>query len=145
HSSDGGMKKRKTRVIAMLLGMACCPAAVLAAPLQDDTGSATNPAIDPVGTDYPASARREGRGGIAYVRLSATAGGTIKTCRLARSSGQADLDAAACRVALRQAKIPVLPDDGKLHDYLQPVQWTMVDPPDDTPPDPEEPPALQKD
>ncbi|HWB01934.1 MAG TPA: TonB family protein [Verrucomicrobiales bacterium] len=51
--------------------------------------------------DYPASARRRGAHGIAWVRVQVTASGSVADASLHRSCGHADLDAAAVRTAKR--------------------------------------------
>lgn len=51
--------------------------------------------------DYPASARRRGAHGIAWVRVQVTASGNVADASLHRSCGHPDLDAAAVRTAKR--------------------------------------------
>lgn len=78
--------------------------------------------------EYPARARAEGREGTSYVRLAAAADGTVRECVVTRSSGHQDLDAAACQVAMRRARIPAAPDERKLRYYIQPIEWKLERP-----------------
>jgi protein TonB len=50
-------------------------------------------------SDYPRSASRSGATGTAVVHLSVGTDGRVAGCRVARSSGSADLDDATCRLA----------------------------------------------
>ncbi|HEX9946834.1 MAG TPA: energy transducer TonB [Allosphingosinicella sp.] len=50
-------------------------------------------------SDYPRSASRSGATGTVVVHLSVGLDGRVSACRLARSSGSADLDEATCRLA----------------------------------------------
>jgi protein TonB len=50
-------------------------------------------------SDYPRSASRSGATGTAVVHLSVGTDGRVAGCRVARSSGSADLDEATCRLA----------------------------------------------
>jgi protein TonB len=47
-------------------------------------------------SDYPAAALREGRSGVVTVELQIGRDGSIEQCRIARSSGSADLDETSC-------------------------------------------------
>lgn len=51
--------------------------------------------------DYPTLARVEGRQGLSVTRIDIGVDGLPKSCTIASSSGHADLDAAACRSAMR--------------------------------------------
>jgi protein TonB len=50
-------------------------------------------------SDYPRAASRAGATGTVLVHLSVGADGRVERCRIARSSGSADLDEATCRLA----------------------------------------------
>ncbi|WP_430826556.1 energy transducer TonB [Brevundimonas diminuta] len=78
--------------------------------------------------EYPAPARAERREGTSYVRLAAAADGSVKDCVVTRSSGHQDLDAAACLVAMRRARIPTAHDEKKLRYYIQPIEWKLERP-----------------
>lgn len=87
--------------------------------------------------DYPSAAARQGRSGGVDIRYLVGADGRVGTCRIVQSSGSADLDATACRLAqarfrfkpARDAngrKVPAWLDDG--------VEWVNHQPPSAPPP-----------
>lgn len=131
--------QRKTAIIAIMLA---APAPVLAQspdtgpPIASPPPLAASPAGRPYLPEYPPRARMEGREGTTYVRLNATAAGAVKECIVTRSSGHDDLDAVACRVAIRRAKIPVEAEDGKPRYYLVPVKWALEQPAEPSSPEP---------
>ncbi len=66
------------------------------------TVAPTNPRLlTQIAPDFPASARRRGAHGVAWVRVQVSAGGSVAAASLHRSSGSEDLDAAAVRTAKR--------------------------------------------
>ena len=67
-----------------------------------------------VSGNYPPLALREGRQGTVRMLVMVKANGTARKCRIRRSSGHADLDAAACRVMLQYGRFtPATDDEGK--------------------------------
>ncbi len=54
--------------------------------------------------DYPASARAARREGTTTVLLTVTRRGLVEECRVARSSGFADLDSATCMALAQRAR-----------------------------------------
>lgn len=64
-------------------------------------------------SDYPAAARRQGQQGIVRIIVSDSPQGRSDGCAVVRSSGSAELDAAACRVARRTRFLPALTADAR--------------------------------
>jgi TonB family protein len=54
--------------------------------------------------EYPLRALREGRQGIVYFTLLVGPDGVPKSCSVTTSSGHADLDNAACHIAMRSTR-----------------------------------------
>ncbi len=57
-----------------------------------------------VRVDYPRAAAKEGRHGSALIAFDVLASGKVANCRVLRSSGSADLDAASCSLVLDRAR-----------------------------------------
>lgn len=76
---------------------------------------------------YPDLARRQGASGVAYVQFVIDKGGHYRQLTLARSSGNAALDAAAMATMRRAAPLPPIPD--RFHtdmlDGLMPIVYRM--------------------
>lgn len=65
-------------------------------------------------SDYPRSASRAGATGTVIVHLSVGPDGRVGGCRVARSSGSADLDEATCRLARQRFRYrPALDPQGR--------------------------------
>ena len=60
---------------------------------------------------YPQAARASGRQGVVHLRFTIDRSGTVLGQQIARSSGAADLDAAAIAMVRRASPVPSLPDD----------------------------------
>jgi protein TonB len=76
--------------------------------------------------DYPRELRGSGKQGIVGIEVSIGASGAITACRVTKSSGSAELDAAACDATLRKAKfLPRLGRDGLPMDstYSRSIRW----------------------
>ncbi len=76
--------------------------------------------------DYPASARREGRGGVVGFRLEIDKSGMVTACDVILSSGHRDLDNATCAVmAMRGSFVPARNARGApaLGAYFGRVDW----------------------
>jgi protein TonB len=58
--------------------------------------------------DYPASARRRGAHGVAWVRVQVSSIGSVADASLYRSCGHSDLDSAAVRTAKRWRFAPAV-------------------------------------
>jgi TonB family protein len=54
--------------------------------------------------DYPPGARRRGEHGVVRFRLLVDEAGRVRGCRIAGSSGSAELDSAACRLVAERAR-----------------------------------------
>lgn len=80
--------------------------------------------------DYPPAALRAGAEGRTVARLAISAQGRVTDCVVTSSSGNADLDAATCRAAVRATWRPALDDDGKpvSSTYTLPVRWALPKP-----------------
>jgi len=77
-------------------------------------------------SDYPAAAIPKRAQGITDYRLSVNAAGGVDKCDIERSSGNAALDAATCRVITRRARFrPALDQAGRpiASTYLGMVHW----------------------
>lgn len=78
---------------------------------------------------YPAAARRANVEGRVSVSVSVGTSGRVTDCRVVASSGNADLDAATCRLAQRNGRFtPALDPSGEAIAStvtLRPVRWTL--------------------
>jgi protein TonB len=76
---------------------------------------------------YPEAARRAGLSGTAEVRVAVAAGGATRSAELSRSSGHAELDAAALEMLSRAALRTPLPDSLRGQDFavLLPVVFEV--------------------
>jgi TonB family protein len=78
--------------------------------------------------DYPSSALRAERQGSVLIVWTIGLDGVVSDCRTAVSSGDADLDAAACRAIVRRARYqPATGNDGKpvLSHFGRMVAWRI--------------------
>lgn len=73
---------------------------------------------------YPSAARRRGEEGVAHVHFSIDAGGNVRSVRLTRSSGFADLDAEVLALVRRASPVPA-PPPGAPQDITAPVQFSI--------------------
>ena len=66
------------------------------------------------GDDYPTDAMSNGAEGRVDAKLDVRADGVVSGCSIARSSGNASLDAKTCAILLERARVsPALDKDGK--------------------------------
>lgn len=72
--------------------------------------------------DYPAIAKREGRGGAVGFRLTVAPDGGVTACQTMSSSGHADLDAATCALLTRRARFEPS-DAGGFHESV--IDWGL--------------------
>jgi TonB family protein len=72
-------------------------------------GAQPNPDVR---VDYPRAAAKEGRHGSALIAFDVTASGKVANCRVLRSSGSSDLDAASCSLILDRARYEPSLDSG---------------------------------
>ena len=78
--------------------------------------------------DYPAGPLREGVEGVTGFRLDIDATGRATNCTVTHSSGNSELDSAACRYLLRRARFSPANDagGGKVADtYSSSVRWQI--------------------
>ena len=82
-------------------------------------------------TDYPPAARRAGIEGSVGVRFTVETNGSVSDCKVTRSSGHAELDAATCRLIERRFRYEPARDAGgrpvpeavsRTFDWLLPVR-----------------------
>lgn len=73
---------------------------------------------------YPASARKRGEEGVAHVRFSIDDAGNVRSVRLARSSGSAELDEEVVALVRRASPVPA-PPPGAPRDITAPVQFNI--------------------
>lgn len=108
--------------LALLAAMIADPAAsTIEVPAKLLSGTITS-------ADYPRPALRRGAEGITRVRLVITPDGRASDCRLAQSSGHADLDAVVCPLATGRMRFsPALDRGGRPvpMDAILPVQWLV--------------------
>lgn len=79
-------------------------------------------------SDYPPAALRENRSGSTGVELAVSRWGTVGDCRVASSSGHADLDAAACDMLVRRMQFwPATDSAGApvAGTHSQTVRWVL--------------------
>ncbi|MBV1918406.1 MAG: energy transducer TonB, partial [Sphingomonadaceae bacterium] len=76
--------------------------------------------------DYPSRALREERAGTSTFRVTINAKGRVESCKIIRSSGHADLDAATCKNVSRRARFRK-PTDGYGSVYTNRVRWVIPD------------------
>lgn len=96
------------------------------------TPSQPRPRNDPGGwvltSDYPPRDIREGNEGTTRVLLSIDAGGDVRDCRIAGSSGHPSLDEAACRNVSRRARFEPArngADEKVAGSYASSVRWVI--------------------
>ncbi len=80
--------------------------------------------------DYPRRALREGAEGVTRVSLSIGTNGRVSDCRVSGSSGNSELDAAACKNVKRRARFrPATDGDGNetTGSYSTSIRWQMPD------------------
>jgi TonB family protein len=85
-----------------------------------------NPASWISAEDYPASARKQGRGGVVSFQLEIDRKGMVTGCDIIQSSGHRDLDMATCAaMALRGEFEPARDAKGKkaLGAYVGSISW----------------------
>lgn len=118
------------------------------APVQSLEGTATPGAIDPAARssviipaspagnpgkwvlpgDYPTAALREERSGTVGFQLEISATGEVIACNISESSGQADLDEAACSALMRRARFnPAQDASGEpvRSSFINRVRWEI--------------------
>jgi protein TonB len=77
---------------------------------------------------YPRKALREGREGTTYLTVTVGTNGRAKNCVVTRSSGSADLDEAACKMVVKNARFqPETDENGKPKEapYSTRVDWRI--------------------
>ena len=118
--------------IALVVGLAASSAQV---------GAGSGPKGSPAacfGPDaYPAAAQRRGAQGRTVARLDLDAAGRVVGCTIVTSSGDPDLDAGTCRIALVRGQFtPAMDSAGQpvASAYTLPVRWVLPDEQDATPP-----------
>ncbi|WP_186728986.1 TonB family protein [Sphingomonas panacisoli] len=72
---------------------------------------------------YPAAAKRAGAQGRASWEVDVDEGGRATACRITASTGNADLDATTCRLALRNGRFKI----GVAGKYRGSANWTLND------------------
>ncbi len=80
--------------------------------------------------DYPSRALREGREGIAFYEVTVGMDGRVISCRIAQTSGHADLDESTCRNVSRRGRFnPALDLSGKLIEgvWAGQTKWEIPD------------------
>lgn len=85
-----------------------------------------NPGNWATSNDYPSRALREDRAGTASFQVTIDARGRVASCRITRSSGHADLDAATCKNVTRRARFRK-PSEGYGKTYSNRVRWVIPD------------------
>lgn len=135
HSRATGGKRRL--IWAMLGGaMLLISAAVLMTALAGQVDPARLAAPEPVMpipslfavSDYPADALAKRAQGITDYRLRVGANGRVDKCDIERSSGNAALDAATCRVITKRSRFrPAVDEAGRpvASIYLGMIHWVM--------------------
>lgn len=75
--------------------------------------------------DYPAPAKRRGAQGRVIAAFESGADGTLKSCRIVVTSGDADLDATTCSIVLMRGSMP--PDKRASRIAIVHINWTLQD------------------
>lgn len=106
------------------------------AALADGKAQAPEPRVSPANWassfDYPTAALRSGVEGIVRFTLAVGADGTVNSCEVTQSSGNADLDATTCTLMMRRARMKPatdpagLPIEGR---WSSSVRWEIPEPP----------------
>ena len=108
-------------VIAFALLAAMADPAVVAVPAKLVSGTITS-------ADYPPNALARGSRGTTKARLTVTAEGRATDCSIYQSSGDAELDALVCPLALTRMRFsPALDRDGNPVPMpaILPVRWEI--------------------
>jgi protein TonB len=78
--------------------------------------------------DYPAQSLREGATGVVGISVAIGADGRVQGCEVTKSSGNAQLDDATCRLYARRAHFtPALDADGKpaVAHFTDRIRWQL--------------------
>lgn len=75
--------------------------------------------------DYPAPAKRRGAQGRVVAAFESGADGTLKSCRIVVTSGDADLDATTCSIVLTRGSMP--PEKRASRIAIAHINWTLQD------------------
>lgn len=84
----------------------------------------------PQSVDYPRAALARGAEGTSLVRIRINAEGVADECHVYRTSGDAELDIAACKITLRRGRFQPARDahDRPVVQYaILPIRWILGD------------------
>jgi protein TonB len=82
----------------------------------------------PISADYPRGALARDAQGVSQVRLRIEVNGTARDCQVIRSSGDAELDFAACQITTTRTRFaPAIDVDGKptVEYVILPIRWAI--------------------